>query len=150
MTATASDVVQLLWPVWLAGLCWTSVKIGQLLAWKLGDERRRDVLHRLDDAVAVAVREVEQVLVRRLKAARTDGALTPDQRSAAKQAAVAGAKVQLGPRGLAELQRVLDVEPGAIDPLLGARIEAAVHQLRASGPTVGDAGTAGAPVPFSA
>jgi len=109
----------------------------------------------LDVVAVTATGAVQQVLVDRLKAASGDGMLTPDQRTAVKQAAIDSAKAQLGVRGLAELRAVLGFDAAQVETLLAAHIEAAVHHAawtRRYGPgrRRWDSGTAGDAVPFAA
>jgi len=114
------------------------------------NEQLKAVLLRLDDVVLAAVREAQQVLVDKLKATSADGALTPDQRTQAKQAALDSAKSQLGATGLAEVSKTFGLESAAVDKLLSTRVEAAVHHLEVqSRPALGP-GTAGDAVPFAA
>lgn len=142
-------VFEVLSPVLLAGLSWLSVKAAQLITAKVKNEYLRGVLVRLDDAVFAGVREVQQVTVDSLKAASADGQLTPDERAKVKQAAIDSVKAHLGMKGIGEAAKVLGLEDGAIDKLLSTRVEAAVHDLRASRSTTGP-GTAGDAVPFAA
>ena len=39
-------------------------------------------------------------------------------------------KSHLGPKGIAEFARILGLADGALDALIGAKVEAAVHDLR--------------------
>jgi len=150
MNTTAWNVFELLGPVLLAGLSWLSVKAAQLISVKVKNEQLKAVLLRLDDVILAAVREAQQVLVDKLKATSADGALTPDQRTQAKQAAIDSAKSQLGATGLAEVGKTFGLESAAVDKLLSTRVEATVHRLKAqSRPTLGP-GTAGDAVPFAA
>lgn len=148
-TSIGWKVFQILSPVLLAGLSWLSVKAAQLISAKVKNEYLKGVLVRLDDAVLVAVREVQQVTVDALKAASADGRLTPDERTKVKQAAIDSIKSHLGTKGIAEVARVLGLEDGAVDKLLSTRVEAAVHDLKSVRSTSAP-GTAGDAVPFAA
>ena len=150
MNTTAWNVFELLGPVLLAGLSWLSVKAAQLISVKVMNEQLKAVLLRLDDAVLAAVREAQQVFVDKLKAASADGALTPDQRTQAKQAAIDSAKSQLGATGLAEVGKTFGLESTAVDKLLSTRVEAAVHHLKVQSRATLASGTAGDAVPFAA
>jgi hypothetical protein len=136
----------------LAGvaLTWLSVKAAQLAAAKIKSEQVARVLLLIDNVVLAAAREVQQVLVDKLKAASRDGDLTAEQGAQAKQAALDSAKAQLGPHGLADIAATLGLEPQGVDRLLGGRIEAAVHRIKASSRMSTDPGTAGDAVPFAA
>jgi hypothetical protein len=81
--------------------------------------------------VLVAVREIEQLYVSRLKNASADGELTAEERKDAKEAAVTAARSYLGARGLVELGKVLGIPLDDVDRVVSARVEAAVYNLRA-------------------
>jgi hypothetical protein len=108
------------------------------------------VLLLLDNIVLAAAREVQQVLVDKLKAASPDGGLTPEQGTQAKQAALDSAKSQLGAPGLADVATTFRLDRSAVDRLLGTRIEAAVHRIKTSARPASDPGTAGGAAPFAA
>jgi hypothetical protein len=146
---TAGNIVTLFWPLWIASLSWLSVKAVQFVSLKTNHERQRAAQARLESAVRSAVREVQQVFVDGLKAASIDGALTPDQRSQAKRAALDSVRAQLGPRGRAEVRHAFGLEHEALEPLLARQVEAAVHRLKAEGRSPAGAGTAGDAVPFA-
>ncbi len=118
-------------PLLLAALGWLSLQVAAFINTHVRNERMRGVLARVDDAVLVAVREIEQLYVSRLKNASADGALTPDERKDAKDAAVAAARSYLGARGLVELGKVLGIPLDDVDRVVSARVEAAVYNLRA-------------------
>jgi len=123
--------VEALSPLLLAALSWLSLRIAALISAKVRNERLHGILTRLDDAVFMAVREVEQVFVSMLKNANDDGALSADERRDAKDAAVRAARSYLGARGVAELCKVLGLVDDEVERLLSARVEGAVYNLRA-------------------
>jgi hypothetical protein len=125
------NAAQALSPLLLAALSWLSMRVAALINAKVKNERVSGVLTRLDDAVFMAVREVEQVFVSMLKTASEDGALTKEERLQAKDAALQAARSYLGPRGLAELAKVLGMNDDDVDRVLAARVESAVYNLRA-------------------
>jgi len=143
-------VFEALSPLLLAALTWAAAKLALYIHAKVKSEYLRGVLVRLDDAVLGAVREVQQVTVDTIKAASTDGKLTPDERAKAKQAAIDTVKSHLGMKGIGELAKVLGLEDGAIEKLLSTRVEAAVHDLKQARAANGIQGTAGAALPFAA
>jgi hypothetical protein len=129
--AQGANALEALSPLLLAALSWLSLQIATFIKARVRSERLRGVLERVDDAVFVAVREVEQVFVSSLKSASADGALTPDERKSAKEAAVAAARSYLGAKGLVELARVLGIPLEDVERVVSARVEAAVYNLRA-------------------
>ena len=118
-------------PLLLAALSWLSLRVAALINAKVRNERLHGVLTRLDDAVFLAVREVEQVFVSMLKTSSGDGVLSADERRDAKDTAVRAARSYLGAHGVAELTKVLGLVDDEVERLLGARVEAAVYNLRA-------------------
>ncbi|MFZ5892531.1 MAG: hypothetical protein ACOY0T_15835 [Myxococcota bacterium] len=128
--ASLAKAAEALSPVFLAVLSWVSVRIAQLVDAKVKNEHVAGVLHRLDDAVTVAVREVEQVVVTELKAARSDGILNPDERLRVKGAALAAARSYIGFKGLLEIGKILGLKTDELDRLVEARVEAAVYEMR--------------------
>ena len=143
-------IFELFSPAALAGLTWLAVKAAQLSTAKIKSEHVTRVLLLVDDVGLVAAREIQQVLVDKLKAASPDGNLTPEQGAQAKQAALDSAKAQLGAQGLADVAATFGHDPGGVDRMLGSRIEAAVHQLKRATRVGSDPGTAGDAVPFAA
>jgi hypothetical protein len=123
--------VEALSPLLLAALSWLSLRIAALINAKVSNERLNGVLTRLDDAVFMAVREVEQVFVSMLKTASDDGALTAEERRQAKDAALQAARSYLGTRGLAELGKVLGLPGDEVDRVISGKVEAAVYNMRA-------------------
>ena len=142
-------VLQILSPILLAALTWVAAKAAQYIQAKVKNEYLRGVLVRLDDAVLTVVREVQQVTVEAIKSGSADGKLTPDERARVKQAAIESVKSHLGMKGISELAKILGLESGAIDKLLSTRVEAAVHDLKASRANGASGSTEGA-VPFAA
>ena len=123
--------VEALSPLFLAALSWLSLRVAALINAKVHNERLHGILARLDDAVLMAVREVEQVYVSALKTGDADGNLTADERRQAKDAAIDAARSYLGERGLAELCKVLGLSYDDATRVVSARVEAAVYNLRA-------------------
>ncbi len=129
-TDIAVQVFQLLSPVLLAALTWMAAKVAQLINARVKNEYLRGVLVRLDDTVLAVVREVNQVTVDAIKAASVDGRLPPGAREAVKNAALTAIKSHLGPKGIAEIAKVLGLKTDGLDRLIGTKIEAAVHGLK--------------------
>lgn len=125
------NLFQALSPALLALIGWLSLKLAALIKAKTDNAYVQGVLLRLNDAVWVAVREVEQTLVATLKATEANGKLTETARMNAKSAAIATIKEHLGPKGLAELAEVLGLTGQAVDAFLGKRVEAAVNASKA-------------------
>lgn len=129
--AQLAKAAEALSPLLLAALSWLSLRVAALINAKVHNERLHGILTRLDDAVAMAVREVEQVFVSTLRTASGDGDLTAEERQQAKDAALQAARSYLGERGLAELCKVLGLTYDEAHRVLAARVESAVYNLRA-------------------
>ncbi len=121
-------VSYLLGPILMAAFSWLSVKGAELIGAKVKNARLRGILFRLNDAVFTAVREVQQNMIDSIKAG--GGVLDPRAREEAKNAAIATVKSHIGERGIKELIEILGLEEKQIDDIIGARIEAAVHDLK--------------------
>jgi hypothetical protein len=150
MPTFAWKLFELVSPLAALGLTWLSLKAAQLAAAKTKSEHVTRVLLLVDNVVFIATREVQQVLVDKMKAKSPDGSLTTEQGAEAKRAALDSMKAQLGPRQLSDIAITLELDAPGVDRLLGARIEAAVHHLKIAPRLTADPGTAGDAVPFAA
>src|SRR5262245_30467222 len=99
----AWKLFELVSPLAALALSWLAVKAAQLAAAKIKSEHVARVLLLVENVVLAAAREVQQVLVDKLKATSSDGSLTPEQGVEAKQAALDSTKAQLGSHGLADI-----------------------------------------------
>jgi hypothetical protein len=128
--AAFARAIDALSPVFLAALSWLAIRIAALINTRVKGEKVRAVLHRLDDAVFTAVREVEQVLVVSLKTASADGSLTEAERAEVKDAATKAVRGYVGAKGWLEFGAVLGLSNDELERVLAARVEAAVYDLR--------------------
>lgn len=146
------QIYQVLAPVLMAVVTWVAAKLAQLINARVKNEYLRGVLLRLDDAVASVVREINQVTVASIKSSSADGRLTTSASAVIKNAALQTVKAHLGTKGIAELGRVLGLDTSAVDRLIGTRIEATVHDLKAQTRVVNGVNTpteaAADPAPF--
>jgi len=122
-------------------------KIGALLAavvaallgryvWdKMNREALRAVTQRACAEVIDAVLETWQSYVSTLKVARVDGTLTEEERQEAKRRAIATAKSNLGPKGLARLARALGfgADLTKVESWIGSKTESAIATLKGGG-----------------
>jgi len=88
------------------------------------------ILMRALNTATVVVQEVEQTFVAK---ATGGGPLDEAQAKAALDAALAKLKEHLGPKGIAELEAI--IQPGQLNQILISYIEAAVHQVNLTAPT---------------
>lgn len=115
--------------VLVAGLIGLAAKkLSDLLKAKVDNQLLEGALLRLNEAVGSAVLEVEQTVVKVLKEALADGALSEEEKARVKAAAVDKAKALLGEKGLDQILKVLGLK--SPDELLAAKVEAAVASLR--------------------
>ncbi len=109
----------------------------------------RTGIERLNDAVNVTVRAVEQTMVTSLKARTSGGRLSSADARATLEAAINSVKDHFGPKDLVKLAKDLGVDD--LTDLVRVRIEAAVQNMRAPdaspGPVAGVAAPAPAPAP---
>ena len=122
--------LQVVSPVLVAALAWAAAKLGSFIRRKLENEYLRGVLVRLNDAGLTAVKDLQQTVVAEIKAASADGKISEDEQRRIKSAAIVNVKGYLGVKGIRVLAEVLGLSGGDIDILLGAKVEAAVHDLR--------------------
>ena len=127
----ASQAILALSPVLLAALSWLSLQAAGLIMTRIKHENIKGTLLRLDDAVFVAVRQVQQVVVEQLKAASADGALTAAERRQVKVATLEAIRLYMGPKGILEICRILGLKDEELERVLGPRVEAAVFELNA-------------------
>ncbi len=108
--------------------------IGLLIA-KVGNEKLRGIMVRIEEAVRVAVLHVEQTMRPKLASALADGVITPVEARELRDAALAAVKAELGPV-LGQLGPVFGLaSEAAIDAFLTRRIEAAVASMPATNPS---------------
>lgn len=116
-----------------AGVAW--------LVGKIKNDRLKNIVGKVDDLALLVVRSTYQAYVKPLQ---TAGAWTPSKHIEAKQAAIAELKSYLGPKGLVELQKVID---GDLASFLGAAVEEAVYNNKLFGAAMK---AAPSPLPASA
>ncbi|MHB1844734.1 MAG: hypothetical protein ACYCWW_07865 [Deltaproteobacteria bacterium] len=139
-------ILVLLSPVLLAALAWASARLAQFITAHVKNAYLKNALVRLDDAVFSAVKELEQTLVAEVKASSGDGKLSAADCDRIKRAAMDKVKSYLGMKGIAEIATILGLSPEALDGVIGTRIEAAVHDVRAATAAI----AAKAPAPTAA
>jgi len=116
--------------LFLVALSWLSIQLSELITARARNESVRARLERLDDAVFTAVREVEQVLVIPLKRASASSKLGMADRGAASASAAQAARACIGARGWLDLSATLGLSSPELERAVGARVEAAVYELR--------------------
>jgi hypothetical protein len=128
----AYKILEILLPILVAGLTWASAKLASFINAKVKNEYLKGTLARLNDAVLASVKEAQQVAVQGLKEANKDGKVTKEEAAKIKEDVLAVVKSHLGMRGLQELARVLGLDTEGVQKLLSSKIEAAVHDIKAS------------------
>jgi cobalamin biosynthesis protein CbiG len=127
-----THALNLLSPLLMAAVTWASTKLAHLISARVRNERVRAVLLRLDDAIAVIIREIQQVTINEIKALTPDGHVPLTVRAQLKVASLASVKAYLGPKGIDEAIRALNLDPAAFDAFVATRVEAAVLDLKNS------------------
>lgn len=92
------------------------------------------MLGRLLVEAKAAVAEVEQTYIDKITLYREDGMLTVEEAAAARAAAIAALKGNLGSKGLHRLGRILGLNDDEIDRLLGTHVEFAVKAMSQAKP----------------
>ncbi len=119
-------------PLLFAIVSWLAFKLAGLIQAHVSNHAAQTALLRLNDAVFDVVRDVEQTVVAAAKDASEDGKLDAADVAAIKAAALGKLKSYLGPKGIAELVKMLGTpSQTAVDTMLASKIEAAVHDLKA-------------------
>ena len=119
-------------PLATFGMIWLGDKLAGLIRNRVKNEQLRRLLLRLDDMVVTVVKELQQTVVADLKAASADGRIDREERRRIKETAVRQVKTYLGAQGLEDLASSLGVWDMAVEDLIGSKIEASVHDLKAS------------------
>jgi len=132
MQGVGLQIAEMLLPIFMALLSWGAVALANFIRAKVKNEYLAGALVRLNDAVLSAVKEVQQTIVDGLREARTDGVITEEEKDQIKARAVAAVRAYLGVRGLLELGKILGLDDSSLGAMIAGKIEAAVHDLRAS------------------
>lgn len=102
--------------------------VGVKYLWgRIKNETAAGIIERAYFAVTRATQEVWQTYVQALKEANADGKLTDVEKRNAKKLALDAAKKYLGKKGIAELIKILGVDP---DDWLGGLIESVVGERK--------------------
>lgn len=124
------SIIELLSPIFLAGIGWIGKLGGDWIKAKTKNELVGGALQRLSISVIDAVKFLNQTLVNEIKKAKADGVITPEERILIKQACVDAVKSYFGPKGLAELAKILGLSEIGVEKLIGDKIEAAVADVK--------------------
>jgi tellurite resistance protein len=130
ITDFALTALQVVSPILVAALTWAAARLASFIRSRVDNEYLRGVLIRLDEATLVAVKDLQGTVVAEIKAASADGKISDAEKQRIKAAAVSNVKSYLGTQGIHILGQVLGLSDGALDRFLGAKVEAAVHDLR--------------------
>lgn len=117
-------------PVLVATMTMAAAKLASYIESKVQNEYLRGTLTRLDDAVLVAVKELQQTVIAEIKAAAENGKLDETVRQRVKDAALTNVKSYVGTKGLNVIAGVLGLSNEMLEQFIRSRIEAAVHDLR--------------------
>jgi len=128
------EALKALSPVFLALLGWVALRVQQLIAAKVKNEKVAGILGRLNEVAFDAVKEVQQTFVSKLEKPTTEDFVK------AKDQALAAIKSHMGAKGLVEAKKVLGIEnEGDLEKMLLGLLESRVHDLKMSKAAVGGA-----------
>lgn len=111
-----------------AGFLWLAAWGARWMAAHTKNANIKTGIERLNDAVNVAVRAVEQTTVTSLKARTAGGRLSSTDARATLEAAINSVKDHFGPKDLGALAKNLGVDD--LTDLVRVRVEAAVQEMR--------------------
>ena len=128
-------LAEILSPLLVAGLTWVSVKVADLVRAKVKNTYLEGTLVRLNDTVFTVVKDMNQTVVKGIKAAKDPDSpggtsLTKEEKNSIKSQAMSEVKALLGIKGLGELAKVLGLSDGSVHQFIGAKIEAAVADTK--------------------
>jgi len=126
------------------------VVANELKAWIASKKMNEGVKAALETGATVAmsaVQEVGLVYVQALKEAAADGVLTPEEKKAAKDKAIATAKKNLGDQGRAMIQTHLGLDSYQLEAFLGTKVEAALASLKTANTSAAPAAAAAPQAP---
>jgi hypothetical protein len=130
MDQVIASLIDLALPALVTGIIWGITKVASYFKAKTNIEYVQGAIGRLNEAVVMSVREVEQTIKAELVKKRADGKITPDDARDIKDAAIAAAKSYLGAKGIAELIKVLGIDASLVDKLVGGKIEQVLSELK--------------------
>lgn len=114
----------------VSGFLWLSAWAARWFAAHTKNGKLAAGILRLNDAVSVSVRAIEQTTAAALKAKTDSGKLTKTDALAVRDAALAAVKDHFGPKDLAALAKTFGVQD--LTDILTRRIEAAVFDMKAA------------------
>jgi hypothetical protein len=123
-----SQVLLAIVPVALAAITYASAALARYLRARTDSEYWTGVVNRLDRATHDVVAELEQTVVSGLRKASEDGRITPEEARRIREEATGKILEYLGPKGVATAERIMDRD--ALEAIVRAKIEAAVHDMR--------------------
>lgn len=126
----------------LQAALWASPVIAGLLAWlaraaailitgRIEAGWAQDLLMRLNTQAYLIVTELQQTTIEALRKTNEDGVITAEEAAEIRQVALDRLKSYIGPRGLAEILKVLGLGGQGLDGFLGTLIESAVFRAKA-------------------
>jgi hypothetical protein len=130
MDQIIAALIDLALPALVTGVIWGITKVASYFQAKTNIEYAQGAIARLNEAVVMAVREVEQTVKAELVKAKADGKITVAESRGIKAAAIAAAKSYLGAKGIAELIKVLGIDASLIDKIVGGKIEQVISEMK--------------------
>lgn len=94
------------------------------------NEKVKGALFRLSEAVVEVVKRLSQQIAEDYKRANKDGVLTDDEKAYIKARAMTLVKEYIGPKGVAELLKILGLDSKGFESVVSTKIESAIYLLK--------------------
>ena len=130
MDQIIAALIDLALPALVTGIIWGITKVASYFKAKTNIEYAQGAIARLNEAVVMAVREVEQTVKADIVKRKADGKITADDARGIKATAIAAAESYLGAKGIAELIKVLGIDASLVDKLVGGKIEQVLSEMK--------------------
>jgi hypothetical protein len=130
MTAFTSLAIEVGSAVVLFLAAGTTGYLAKLIRKRIRGEALRGILLRVNDSVYTRVREAEQVAVKQAKEASEGGRLTAEEAARIKEEVLSRLLEDLGTVAATEAKALLGLCERGLNSYLGAKVEAAVHDVR--------------------
>lgn len=135
LTTLLVTLTQAVAPLAVAGLSWLATQAALWLKDKTKNENVKAIINRIQDAVTTAVKQLEQTVVREIKAATeptSEGGtlLTKEEMERIKAKCIELVRRLLGEETLRLARQYLGLDDKGLDSLISGKIEATVLDLK--------------------
>lgn len=131
MKELMQEVIVILQPLLMTALTAAVAMAVKWLQARTHNEKVRAIEARLAESVMTIVKSTSMTLVDKMKAAKADGKITPEERAEIKAAALAEIKGYWGQKGITEVKKVLGyADDTELSNALSHDIEEAVFNMK--------------------